>query len=179
MKKILFVILASLISACSISQSYPIVPVNPTSENWRCGLIQKNPEDLNISGRWQVEFNTSETDTLTINSDGTYKQLFVNSASNYRYETEANSWWLENVQGGGIYLHLDGMLYCGGFSQCVNPSNIELGFYDYCGDKWFNFDQEIILAVVGDTTAPNNIRLRNMRPAGCESCFDNYYFVEE
>jgi hypothetical protein len=178
MKKFLFLTLL-LLSACSVSPILPDVSTNPTSETWRCGIIQERIEALELSGKWQAEFNASAIDTLIINSDGTYKQVFVNSASNYQYESQINSWWLEDLPGGGIYLHLSEMLYCEGFDRCVNPSNVNLGFYDYCGNKWFNLNHKIILAVVGDSTSPKGLRLRFMRPAGCEGCFENYYFVEK
>jgi hypothetical protein len=106
------------------------VSVNPTTETWRCGLIQEKVEDLDLSGEWRAEFNAYATDTLFINGNGFYVQKFTDTASDYQYESESNKWYLEEVPGGGIYIHFEGMLDCEGFGRCVNSINIK-DYYDF------------------------------------------------
>ena len=130
-------------------------------------------EDLDLSGEWRAEFNAYATDTLFINGNGFYMQKFTDTASDYQYESESNKWYLEEVPGGGIYIHFEGMLDCEGFGRCVNPINIE-NCYDFCGDKWFHLRDEFILEIDGDSRLSRGLSLRRMRPAGCEGCFENY-----
>ena len=167
-----------MIISCN-SQTIPTgVSTNPTTESWQCGLIQEKVENLDLSGEWKAELNDSATDTLFINKNGFYTQQFTETNNGYQYASEPNRWYLEEVSGGGIYIHLEGMLDCEGFGKCVNPINVK-DYYDFCGDKWFSLKDKFVLAVVGDSRISRGIRLRRMRPAGCEGCFENYYFVEK
>jgi hypothetical protein len=174
----LVITIAALIS-CN-NQTIPTgISANPTTESWRCGLIQEKVDYLDLSGEWRAEFNAFASDTLFINNNGFYIQQFAETTSGYKYESESNRWYLEEVSDGGIYIHLEGMLDCGSMEKCVNPINAELGFYDFCGDKWFTFDDGFILSVDGDSRISRGLSLRRMRPAGCEGCFEKYYFVKK
>jgi len=168
-----------LLASCSDPTIPTGVSTNPTTETWRCGLIEENIDDLDISRTWRAEYNAYSTETLFISSNGLYSQRYDDSASNYTYESEPNKWYMEEVPGGGIYIHFEGMLDCESFGKCVNPSNDELEFYDFCGDRWFSFEHELVLSLDGDSRIPRGFSLRRMRPAGCEDCFVNYYAVEK
>jgi hypothetical protein len=177
---IIFVTVAAFLLVSCGNQTIPTgVSTNATTETWQCGLIQANIDDLDISGTWRAEYNAYATETLFINQNGLYSQHYSESASGYQYESEPNSWYLEEVPGGGIYVHFEDMLDCGSLDRCVNPSNNELGFYDFCGDRWFSFEHEFVLSLVGDSRNSRGFWLRRMRPAGCEGCFVEYYSVEK
>lgn len=178
-KLLLFFVLITVLLSCT-DQTIPTgVSTNPTSESWRCGLIEGNREDIDVSGEWRAEINAYATDTLIVNNDGFFTQQFTDTASEYHYESELNRWYLEEVTGRGIQIHLEGMLDCGSLDRCMDPGSAELGFYDYCSDKWFSFDHDFILSLDGDSRISKGFSLRRMRPAGCEGCFVNYYFVEK
>jgi hypothetical protein len=146
-----------------------------TVESWRCGISESQITELDLVGVWVTSYRSeSRFDTLILSDNGTYKQIYINNETGYKYESETNNWWIEVRADGGAYLHLKGMLYCGGAAgTCLSP-NDSGEFYDYCGDAWFDMKEEFILSLVRDTDVPEGIRLRHMKPIGYETYFVNY-----
>ncbi len=71
------------------------------------------------------------------------------------------------------------MKFCGGVAgTCVDPREIELGFYDFCEDSWFELSVEFVLSAVRDASVPGEIRLRHMKPAGYDTYYVNYTRME-
>jgi hypothetical protein len=122
-----------------------------------------------LIGTWVVDFaGESRTDTLKIHEDGTYRQLFINSNINYRYESPWYKWWLEDKPTGEKYLHLENMLFCGGGEEKCGDPKTKDSFYDFCEDKWLEMDGEFVLAVIGDENANKGIGLQVFKPLGSE-----------
>ena len=72
------------------------------------------PVDVEISeleGTWVAEYGSGVRDTVTIKSDGTFKQVFENHKKNYIYDSGWQKWTLQQVSKDFTYLHLNGGRY--------------------------------------------------------------------
>jgi hypothetical protein len=91
----ILIILALIGSACTSTIS------NPTSE-----FLKKD-----IIATWEANYGKGITDTLVIRSDGTYKQLYEDLNTGYKFETEWNHWKIKRFSDGRVWLYLDGGRY--------------------------------------------------------------------
>jgi len=151
------------------------------SSQWRCGLYNEIIKEDSIIGVWQTDFRSGghRKDTLVINEGGRYYQIFSSSQKGIEYTSEWHSWWLEQRDSGGYYLHFENMKYCGGaLGTCLDPGDSELSFYDFCEDTWVEMNKEFILSVVWDDSVPFDLRLRHMKPIGYDTYFVNYIKIE-
>lgn len=83
--------------------------------NTACAAYFKNPADnfkpSDLEGIWKTQYGAHTEDQLIIISDGTYKQIYEDSKTNYSFETLWNKWWVENSPDGRKYIHLEGARY--------------------------------------------------------------------
>ena len=167
--------------ACSIDINSKAPDQSPNKPFWRCDLPQSEYKESDFIGIWQTDFRSdgNRVDQLILASDGTYQQRFSNFDADYQYASEWQDWWLDARESGGYQLHFEGMKFCGGVSgTCVDPGVIELGFYDFCEDNWFNLSGELVLSAIRDASAPGMIRLRHLKPAGYDTYYVNYTRIE-
>ena len=77
-----------------------------------CSFNFTNPshdlKNLDLEGEWVTHYSGGTTDTLTINSNGTFRQVFENSRQDYVFNSGWNMWTLERLENGVFRLHLQG-----------------------------------------------------------------------
>ncbi len=113
--------------------------------------------------------NPDHSDTLIIRNDGSYKQIVhikFPKQSPLEYESDWQPWHLESKEN-IVYLHLDGMSFCGMNSE-ISCNVRSGGGYDFCRDEYLPMNDEGILLVLG-TANPNNIFL--FYPLGSENSY--------
>jgi hypothetical protein len=100
-KKFYIATLAFTLVVCAL-----ITVVNICSINF----TQPHPdlESSELEGIWITHYSRGTTDTITLNSDGTFRQVFEDSRRDYVFDSGWNSWTLERLQSGEIRLHLQG-----------------------------------------------------------------------
>ncbi len=113
----------------------------------RCPPPVKTISESDLVGTW-VAGVPSQSDTLIIKSDGTYKQV-IHVASLERptpinYESDWQAWYLEYSKDNIPYLHLKGMRFCG-MNPGLSCEMYDGGGYDFCQDKYLPMNGEGIL----------------------------------
>jgi hypothetical protein len=80
-----------------------------------CSPKYTNPpqslQDLDLVGTWQTSYEEGRVDTIIIEANGIYRQKYIDKNTNYVYETDWNSWRIENNPNGSIYIHFSGGRY--------------------------------------------------------------------
>ena len=64
-----------------------------------------------LLGTWEVGYGNDAVDKLILRGDGTFKQLFIQPAQDYVFQTEGNTWWIEQIPSGEVRVHLSGARY--------------------------------------------------------------------
>jgi hypothetical protein len=131
--------------------------------------------EADLVGTWQAEYSGgAEIDTLTINADGTFQQVFRTNQGDY-YESPWNKWWVEKRPSGCIYLHLEGMRYYAADNEKAedmargNPASL----IELCEMRVLKVTTELVLTVVGDPAPSRGILLAQMKPDADTS--DEYF----
>lgn len=184
MKKIgpILVIMLMIVLGCAPGASGTNV------EHWYCPPVPESFGETDLIGTWQARyFPGSVTDTLILREDGTYRQVFEDDLAGY-YCTRLGKWYLEHRASGGLYLHLEGMLYR---LEIDEPCDKESGgggnwhYYDPCERQAVRMGGEVILAVTGlgdfrypgIVTVPRGILLWHMRTEPEAS--DEFFILQE
>jgi hypothetical protein len=174
--KILLLVLA-LNSLTCISSS---CVARQESSTWSCPSLPEAFRESDLIGVWVAEYGDS-TDTLTIRADGTYKQVFVRPADDFRFESKLLNWWTESIPGGGYYLHLEQMRKCDDIDElCKSPSGGGGDFLwlDFCTKTPVTMKDEVILLVTGvpkgQNQAPRGIWLWHL---AASSTVGSYHFT--
>lgn len=124
--------------------------------------------EVDLVGTWiSVSGGPGREDVLMIRGDKTYKQFTNVASEDFDYESDWQPWWLENVENGIPYLHLEGMRLCayvGGYIDCnVVGGGEATQWYDLCRETWVLMPGEGVLAVLGTPKGfippPRGIRL--------------------
>ena len=137
-----------------------------------CATLPDDFSESDLVGTWTAEYSGGDSiDKLQIRSDGTYKQLF-SSTGELNFESDWQEWNLEYNQNGYALLHLKGMRRCDGIlAQCNDPGGglpEEDVVVNICEDTPMNYNDEVILFVIGSSSAPRGFRLIHARAAGSE-----------
>jgi hypothetical protein len=168
----LWLILIALATGCTTS----IATRDDTlaEDGWHCTPPPSSFEVSKLVGEWlNVDEVAVSRDVITLREDGTYTQSFA-TYGGIDYESSSNTWWIEERDSGGIYLHLAKMRYCDTIEEvCLNPvgGDGEGFYYDVCEDRIVEMEGEVILAVVGTQgsrhpvlrRAPQGIALMHMQ----------------
>ena len=133
----LFIIL-SMISACENSRPKCISPAKVFSEK-------------DLVGTW-VAGLPQDSDTLIIESNGTYRQI-VHIEERQDYESGPNRWWLEFNENNIPYLHLEGMSLCG-YNTDISCNEKGGTVYNYCPNAPKQSSDEVILIILGIKKTP-------------------------
>lgn len=168
----LLLLVCLFLSSCSF-RSTTTTPTAEPVDDWNCEQIPDEFQVSNLIGSWVATYgSSSRVDKLVMKADGTYMQIFSDSSTGYSYQSPWNQWSLEHRSSGGIYLHLEGMLYCDLVDVCRKPED-ELGnfpFFEICEERYISPQGELILVVVGDEALPglpaseHGIALMHLRP---------------
>jgi hypothetical protein len=113
-------------------------------------------QESDIVGTWIAKYGSAATDTLILKEDGTYKQIYNNSITDYHYESDWQKWWLEHRESGIPHLHMEKMRKCDGISErCRREGGggDDILWFDFCEHRMIAMRGEIILLVV---SVPSN-----------------------
>jgi hypothetical protein len=122
-----------------------------------------------LVGIWKAEYAPGVSDTLTLKSDGTFRQVFEDSRKKYVFDSGWQKWSLEQTPEGIIRLHVQGGQYylegisIGESKGRKNPENPCLGddctwglgprlFYDPFADEIVQMVDELMLIVLIDSS---------------------------
>ena len=121
-----------------------------------------------LIGTWVAHYGEGRTDTITLKSDGTFKQVYQDVKNNYAFETPCNEWNLEHLPNGVLRMHLHGArYYLEGITiaekdgrkdpknPCLTPEDCTWGleplfFYDPYTDELVKMIDELLLDVRAD-----------------------------
>lgn len=183
------VTISVLLVTCTIEPiSNSILTQEIETSEWKCEPLPKSFSEGDLAGTWLAVYGRdARRDTLTIRADGKYKQTFNNKVTGFSYESPWNEWSLERKATGGIYIHLDGMRFCGFLDECNPPEDVfNLKFDDVCSGELLSISNEMILVVVGEPgyppsipAPPRGIALLHLRYPGSEIPPFQFTLVED
>jgi hypothetical protein len=142
-----------------------------------CPPLPNSFQINDLIGTWQAKYGDGSTDTLIIQGDGKYKQIYNDPSSKLSFESGLLDWQAEKRESGFIRLHMIGMHRCDDLgSVCtrqgggVDPK--ELRSIDYCEGQVIEMPNEVVLIVTGvpssNSNIPRGIWLRQTRLAGVD-----------
>lgn len=180
--RIILLLLFLITLACR--QSSPAIR---EGASWRCPSLPEKFKEADLVGTWHSRYNSVSNDTIILQADGTYKQVYRRT-NGYSYESSWNRWHLEQTPEGGAYLHLKGMHYCLSIDEVCKREGGGGGdwpYYDPCVGHSIRMDDEVILALTGDEgfrypgveSVPRGIILWHMK-SDADSA-DNFFILEE
>jgi hypothetical protein len=107
----LVLLLQGLACACPrpLAPYYPFA--NPICLEAPYSLPPSCLVESDLEGTWEADYHQG-IDTLTIKSDGTFRQVYKDAyQEGYTYETAWQEWWLERFGDGRIRIHFKGARY--------------------------------------------------------------------
>jgi len=138
--------------------------------SWSINFTNPSPnlKSSDFEGVWMTHYSRGTTDTITINADGTFRQVFENSRQDYVFDSGWNHWALEKLQNGELRLRLQGgRFYNEGITLAErkgrkDPSHPCLdtdctwglesrSFYDPFADELVEMADKLVLVVVLDS----------------------------
>lgn len=148
-----FTLLAIMGAGCAKNYSSPPVSVDASD----------------IDGIWKAGYTSERTDTLTIDLDGNFVQIYEDARTKYVFNSGSHGWILEQDPSGVVYLHLQGgRYYLEGLSigedrGRKSPSDPCLDgdctwgleprlYYDPFADRIVTMVDELLLVVLVDST---------------------------
>ena len=116
------------------------------------------PESLNeadLIGVWQAKYMEWGVDTIIIQEDRTFDQLYIDkyfNDGNFKFESSQNIWWIEVLGDGRVHLHLQngryflngvmfaeqidkGIVACPSGSSCEEDISLPIYLYDWIGNE--------------------------------------------
>jgi hypothetical protein len=136
---------------------------NPKTEQVTgCQPPPKSFSELSLVGTWH-SMSPAASDTLIIKADNTYKQIIhmlVDGIAFY-YESDWQTWWLEEQENEIPHLHLSGYRVCAYWPEitCETEGGGDGYWTDFCQEKRVEMDGEGIFLVLGAIGAPNSVGL--------------------
>jgi len=130
---------------------FPPVIRNWFYPNYICDnkVFNKIPVE-ELIGSWASTSNSaSYYEEILILDESTYKQIVV--LGNYKYTSPHYSWYLEQNEMAGTFLHFDHLRYCKGTSnmcQYEEGGGRDWLFYDSCNDKVIKMREKGILLLL-------------------------------
>ncbi len=122
----------------------------------RCGTILPPDtfQESDLVGTWIGRPGTA-TDTLKLNADHTYRQVYDDLTTGDHFEVN-QVWWIEQSTSGIPHMHLKGMRICNTTRNCHRQEGGagDWMWYDYCEDRPRQMQGEAILLIVG--TSPGD-----------------------
>jgi hypothetical protein len=168
------IIITAITFACSNSR---MKGIEITS---RCPTIPMDFDRSELNGTWIAQYGASR-DTLRIQSDGNYQQIYYRYTDGFSFTSDWKKWWLENGIDGTIYLHLENMRRCDisdELCQKTEGGGGDYPYWDFCSKRTVKMVDDIVLIVTGisegNATAPKGIWLWHM-PTDPDS--GSYHFV--
>jgi hypothetical protein len=155
-------------------------------------LYQSPPDvqDSDLVGTWVANYESPAigTDKLIIRADGTFRQEFDNPEG-YHFETPWNSWHLEKLQNGSVYVHLEGARYYDDGVRWAEKEGIGCGppdcpievphaYLDPVTRAFVYMIGELALSVRGWDSAPGGLVLKHLW-ADAEGSLTSAFFRTE
>lgn len=115
----------------------------------RCVPPPKGFSSQDLIGTW-VAGVPNQRDTLILRDDGKYRQYVHIEIANQApidYVSEWQNWYLERSEEDILYLHLEGMRFCG-MNPDIPCDRLIGGGYDFCQDRAIKMINEGILLVL-------------------------------
>jgi hypothetical protein len=119
-----------------------------------------------LVGSWMTKYSNSRTETLIIQPGGKFTQIYEEGGN--IIQTNQNYWWIEPLDDGRIYLHLEGARYYadGAFDTKINHAPCPTGDiyceematkfpiegYDWIGKDWVDMANQLILNIRMDSS---------------------------
>lgn len=148
-----------------------------------CSPLPEGFTKDDLVGTWMAGIS-DRSDTLIINTEGTYKQIvYIKFAdqSEVNYESEWQPWRLEYSEDNIGYLHLEGFRFCG--MNAGIPCETRGGDgYDFCRDESIKMLNEgillVLIAKVAQSPATEGVKpyVRLHYPLGSENSW--VYFLQ-
>jgi hypothetical protein len=103
--RLLIFICGFFVSACSTQFSNPASSIKMSD----------------LAGTWVTEYYAGASDSVTLNENGTFRQIFNDTYHNYIFDSRLRQWKLEQLVSGEVRLHLyGGRYYLNGISFAEN-----------------------------------------------------------
>jgi hypothetical protein len=136
---------------------------NPKTEQVTgCQPPPKSFSELSLVGTWH-SMSPAASDTLIIKADNTYKQIIhmLVDGIAFDYESDWQTWWLEEQENEIPHLHLSGYRVCAYWPEitCETEGGGDGYWTDFCQEKRVEMDGEGIFLVLGAIGAPNSVGL--------------------
>jgi hypothetical protein len=139
-------------------------------EDSACPPLPSDFEESFLIGTWIAEY-FDDTDTLIINPDHTYKQIF--NSNSLSFESDWQDWYFEYSPQGYGELHLTGMRRCDDTNRICNTigGGLPIGerAINPCTSVYITYSDEVVLFITGYSgDVPRGIVLRQARLAGSD-----------
>lgn len=156
---ILIICIGGLMIFTFIKRGYDLAKEAPFSN--------PNPsfDESNLVGDWIINYSGSRIEEIQIQKDGEYKQVYIDDGTTV--ESQYNDWWVELLEDGRIYLHLEGAKYyfygisAANLSEVPCPPNdieceeiaskVPNKSYDWISNEWVDVSGQLILNVRMDS----------------------------
>jgi len=165
--------LVLILLICSLAFGCSYQSISDENDQLCPGLPEGFSTD-DLIGIWVVSYSLNDTDTIIINADGTYKQIYNDPDANFRYESDLAEWTIEYRENNLARIHLKGMKRAGELESIFNRDGggVDPELFtsiDYCENEIVNMTNEIVLIVSGASyETPRGIILRQTRLSGSE-----------
>lgn len=154
--------------------AHPTIPSVKATKTYACPALPPTFKEADLIGTWVASYSLHDKDILTLEADGTYKQIYDDPDASRRYESDWQKWWIEYRKSGYLSLHLEGMRRCDDVTSIceregggIDPQL--LWTIDYCEDEVVEMPHEVVLIATGSKDdVPRGIILRQTRLAGSE-----------
>ena len=147
-------IVALTASACVCGGSPSLIDIwDPNSQPpfsdhvGRCPLPPESLQESDLVGTWTARY-AHGIDTLILEEDSTYRQIYAGLETGDYYESDWQEWWVEYRESGVFYLHLKGMLKCDGIGGGCQQAD-DADWFDFCERRYVTMHGEVILLVIG------------------------------
>jgi hypothetical protein len=133
-------------------------------------------QESDLFGTWQNWRIGYGNETLTLDPDHSFLQIYDTSlvSGEYHYEGQGD-WWLEYRPSGCVYVHLEGMRYYHYHISVAENGNRYGGdgilkdepmlFWEPCEDKRIEMPDKVILSVGGNPDFPGGLKLSHVAPS--------------
>jgi len=161
-KKIIFAVISLIMILAICALCFYAQPlVMRLTGSGQCTLPPEDFSEIDLEGVWQAT-RLPDRDTLIIRGDGTYKQVIHKEnldyeGSEFNYESEWLTWYMESTESGYFYLHMEGLRLCAGILRrdCEIVGGGERKWYDPCRGQYIPMENKGVLVVLGDKSYLN------------------------
>lgn len=129
-----------------------------SQQSYGCPPLPTQFKESDLVGTWVAEYGGGDIDTLVLNDDGTYSQLYNDPLGGMHFETKPQKWSIEQRASGLLRIHMKGMRLCSTIGSICNRENGGVGdsmAVDYCEGKGMNIPEDEVVLIVSGVTERN------------------------